>query len=355
MAKEIVSSSAPQAHRALDLDLLRVAAAVAVVWLHVSAQHFIDGYPSAQWTLRLCYQSLVRWCVPVFLMISGALFLDAERKLSMRHLYGRNVLRIVVAFLVWSYVYSFQRINADHGTLALSLLLTGPSHFWYLKMLLGIYIAVPVFREIAKNRVTERYFIIVAIACAFVVPFAFTIAKQHCDVAAVNVVKKFYDSLYINVVAGYSGYFVLGHYLRAYRPGPCTRKIIYAGGAVALAVVVCGTIFYSHRTGKAVNWFINYLTPTTLAVSVAVYVWFGTLSLRLSEKCRRVLVQASRLSFGVYLVHVLYIRWAVSHGIDSSWLHPAYFIPLYTLSILAVSYFTAWVLSKIPYVNRYLL
>lgn len=350
------SNSIAQAprHRDIALDILRVIATVAVVMLHVANQHYRESFPGTQWAIRMSYDAIVRWGVPVFLMISGALFLNPVREVSLRHLYGKNLLRIVVAFFVWSYIYSFNRINAGPWDKSLSLLLAGPSHLWYLKMLVGIYIAVPLLRAITANRSTARYFVVVAAIATFVVPFVLALCKQHCNTMAVSAVKRFYDALYINVTAGYSGYFVLGHYLYTYRPSLRGRRIIYALGIVALLVIVTATPLYSHRTGKSVNWFVNYLTPTVMALSAAVFVWATARPRNLGDRFNRWIVQASRLSFGIYLVHVLLLRTALQHHIDSSSLNPLYFIPLYTLLTFVVAYVISFVLNKIPYLNRYI-
>lgn len=350
-----ITGSAAPAGRDTALDVLRIAAAMAVVWLHASSQHFVESFPTALWTVRLAGNCLSRWCVPVFLMISGALFLDKGRKLSLGHLYGKNLLHIVVAFFIWSYVYSFQQINAGPWRKSLALLLQGPSHLWFLKMLAGIYIAVPVFRAVTATKQMERYFIVLAVATTFVVPFGFTLAKQHCDPAVLMPVKRFYDSLFIHTAAGYSGYFVLGHYLRAYPLPSRWRRWCYAAGLAATVIMIAGTIGYSHRSHKAVNWFINYLTPTVLAQAVAVFVLFVHRRPRLHGAWQRWVPAMARLSFGVYLVHVLFIRTAVAHGITSSCIHPALGIPLYTVGITAASVLTAWLLSKIPYARRFLL
>lgn len=341
--------------RDAGLDLLRVMAVVAVVWLHASSQRFVEAFPTAEWTVRVCYDALSRWCVPVFLMISGALFLRHDRTISLRHLFGKNVLRIVVAFLVWSYVYSFVKINAGPPSKSFSILMAGPSHFWYLKMILGIYIAVPVFRAIAASRRAEQYFIVLAIVVAHLIPFTLSVMKNLTGQPWVATLQGFYNSLYLNVAAGYGGYFVMGHYLHTYRPSARMRKVYYALGLVALLAMVGGTIACSHHMGKAVNWFINYLTPTVLGLSVAVFVLFTVRPWQVGGRAQWWLTTAARLSFGVYLVHVLYIRTAVAHGITSSWIHPAIGIPLYTLAIVAASFITVWPLSKIPYLNRYLL
>ena len=265
--------------RDLTLDLLRIAAIVAVVVLHVSNQHCREAFPGSQWTVRMVSDAIVRWCVPVFIMISGALFLHPLRQISLRHLYGKNLLRVVIAFFVWSYIYSFTRINAGPWHKSVSLLLSGPSHLWYLKMIAGLYIAVPLLRAITSNRTTSRYFLIVAATFTFIVPFIITICKQHCNSEVVSAVQQFFNALNIKIAAGYSCYFVLGHYLYSYRLGCLQRRIIYAFGVTALLVIIIGTIVYSHRVGKPINWFINYLTPTVLACQQQYL--FG----ELQEKC----------------------------------------------------------------------
>ncbi len=340
--------------RDLALDLLRIAAIIAVVVLHVSNQHCREAFPGTNWLIRITSDALVRWCVPVFLMISGALFLDPARRVTLRHLYGKNLLRVVVAFFVWSYVYSFARINAGPWHKSLSLLLAGPSHLWFLKAIAGLYIAVPLLRAITANRSATRYFLIVAAVVTFVVPFVLTLCRQHCNAVAVTAFQRFIDSFHLRVTAGYAAYFVLGHYLYAYRPVP-RRRLIYILGVVAWLAIIGGTIAYSKLVGKPVNWFVNYLTPTVLVLSVAVFVCGTAHPVHLQGRWRSFVVQASRLSFGVYLVHQLVLRTALQHGISSAVMHPLLSIPLFTLATVIISYAVSWLLSKIPYANRFVL
>lgn len=63
-------------------DVLRVAATFAVVALHLSAQHWADtDIYSTAWQAFNLYDSLVRWTVPVFVMISGVFFLAGTQSL----------------------------------------------------------------------------------------------------------------------------------------------------------------------------------------------------------------------------------------------------------------------------------
>ena len=86
--------------RVLYLDGLRVFAIVAVIMVHVTCMFYTNSETS-NWYAAYFYGSFVRWCVPVFCMISGALFLT-KQELSVKDLYLRYIKRIVLAFLFWS-------------------------------------------------------------------------------------------------------------------------------------------------------------------------------------------------------------------------------------------------------------
>lgn len=75
--------------------------------LHISAQNWrVTDVISFEWNVFNFYDSIVRWAVPVFVMISGALFLS--REYSIKKIYGKNILRILVAFF-WVIVLCFDR------------------------------------------------------------------------------------------------------------------------------------------------------------------------------------------------------------------------------------------------------
>ena len=72
-------------------DVLRVIAILAVIVLHVAVKPFgnTDVF-SFTWEMANMWEGLVRWGVPVFVMISGALFLDPTREISFHKLYSKN-------------------------------------------------------------------------------------------------------------------------------------------------------------------------------------------------------------------------------------------------------------------------
>jgi len=86
--KNMDKATVLQSGRMVWIDHLRVLATFAVVVLHAAARNWysadVHGF---EWRVLNIYNGFVRWGVPVFIMISGALFLN--RDIPVRQLYGR--------------------------------------------------------------------------------------------------------------------------------------------------------------------------------------------------------------------------------------------------------------------------
>ena len=144
------------------LDAARWLAAVAVVMLHGAATVVSDpaAYGSGAWLAANLCDSAARWCVPVFVMISGALLLDPERPQDARRFYSRRVARICAPLLFWTLFYLLWRTALDwidDGRLDLSFwprkLAHGEPyyHLWYLYMIVGLYLFAPLVRALAAR------------------------------------------------------------------------------------------------------------------------------------------------------------------------------------------------------------
>ena len=83
------------------LDVLRVLATCAVVLMHVltGAIDVTDASIVPEYrSLLLSVMDLVTWCVPIFLLISGYLFLNPERTLTYPVMVKKYCRRIASAF-----------------------------------------------------------------------------------------------------------------------------------------------------------------------------------------------------------------------------------------------------------------
>ena len=96
-------------------DLLRCAAMLAVIVLHVSGgslEAAAVGSPAFQ--VLNVYDSLAHWCVPVFVMLSGMFLLDPKHSMPLSKLFFGHILRIAVALVVWGTAYALvSHVAAD--------------------------------------------------------------------------------------------------------------------------------------------------------------------------------------------------------------------------------------------------
>ncbi|WP_222705792.1 acyltransferase [Salidesulfovibrio onnuriiensis] len=91
------------------LDLLRCMAAVAVVVIHVLGPYReqINNISNGAWETATTFNTLSRWAVPVFIMITGALMLSDTRKFNIGYFFKRRLRKVLVPFLAWSIFYAW--------------------------------------------------------------------------------------------------------------------------------------------------------------------------------------------------------------------------------------------------------
>lgn len=159
-------------NRTVYYDCLRVAATMAVILLHVAAMNWSNvDVNSREWFVFNFYDSIARWGVPVFVMISGALFLS-KKTISIKTLFFKYVLRMLTAFVVWSFIYYLVVPNEiverfiglfRPGKLEKFInISTSHYHLWFVPMIAGIYICLPIIRKISEDEKISNYFLIIS-------------------------------------------------------------------------------------------------------------------------------------------------------------------------------------------------
>ena len=149
--------------RVIYFDILRVVAIFAVVAVHISAQHWLDvDVSSRAWFAFNLYCTTGKWSVPIFVMISGALFLG--RDTTIRTILKKNVLRMAGVFVFWSGCYALISLIFRRSPLfdVFSQFITGHYHLWFLYMIVGLYLLIPLLRPIVQNETLMRYFLLLA-------------------------------------------------------------------------------------------------------------------------------------------------------------------------------------------------
>ncbi|MCR5670849.1 MAG: acyltransferase family protein [Butyrivibrio sp.] len=341
--------------RTAYFDYLRVIATFAVMVLHISAHNWgkvdVTGH---EWGVLNFADSITRWAVPVFVMISGALFL--EREITVKKLYSKYILRMACAFAFWSFVYALYY----HKSLFdfLKRIIKGNYHMWFVLMIIGIYMCIPFIKPIAESMEKTRYFLALSFAFAFFIPWIITILTDFGSdrlKSLALVLNDTVDRMNMYFVLGYAGYFILGYYLNKVSLSKKTLILICVlGGVTGFTFTICASLAASVKTGAPCSNYYEYLSVNVLLEAMAVFLLFKHLRYG-HEKLNAIISKMGRLSFGAYLVHPLILDILDKYfGLNSLAFTPELSIICVALIAFVVSFAISCILSLIPVANRYI-
>lgn len=345
--------------RIIYLDVLRVLSTAAVMLTHISVQNWYkaDIY-SMEWMSYNFFDAISKWAVPVFVMISGSLFLP-KKELTIGLLIKKYILRIVIAFITWSAIYTV--VNCYRGMPlqeAIAGFFTGYYHMWYLYMIVGLYLITPILQLIIKNENALILFLVLGFVFGIVFPQAQNLLYEFFPLIG-NSTKSIMEDLNYHLSIGYSFYYVLGYYLSKKEITIKIRGVIYVLGIFGFVSTIFLSMFMSWYRGEPNAIFFDRFSINIFLEAIFVFVLFRYKEKRLSEKYNeRQIVWLRRLSsysFGAYLVHALII--GILHMVfhlSTDSFNPVLSVPVIELSVLIISFIVSAIIHHIPVINKYI-
>lgn len=332
--------------RDFRLDLLRILSVFAVVWLHVAAGVAQNpDWQSADWWTGNVADALSRWCVPVFVMISGALLLSHPSERDPMGFYKRRLARLLVPIVFWTAFYLLFRAYTDSrftAAEALRSVIAGTPyyHLWFLYMIAGLYAVTPFLRQIVAA--SPPAMLAAFIAGCFILGSSESLRLHLVGEAAAWT--------FLPTFLPYIGYFVCGYYLHTHAR-QTSRLPLVALALAGAAIIALGTAALQPYIGaRAWGVMHAYQGVFTILMSVSVFLW--GLNLRLdSPLLRSVVAQLSSLTFGIFLVHLAWFHFLVRTRLGILMTEPLIGIPVLSLVVFAVSAVTVAIMAAIPYVR----
>lgn len=349
--------------REVFLDRLRVAATCAVVLLHtvtgIMDVSNMELYPVEN-KVFLAALDLVCWSVPVFLLISGYLFLKPARETGMKEMVVKYGRRIVLALFLFGVPYACleqialeKSFRWDMVGKAFLMVLRGESwsHMWYLYMILLLYLLTPGLRWLLFR--VPRITVYVLLAMLFILCSVLPYAAKLFELEALTAIPEQGIHLF---------YYICG-YLFATRDVGKEREKTERGerfwGWIPVCAVLLAVGMTVSRLSGTYTVQMAYNYPFTVLLALLLFGWGCTgQSKQEKEESKRKFFreEASSLSFAVYLVHPLFLNLAykffhispLSFTIGIS-------LPLFLVCTLLLSALTAWTLRKIPPLRKYVL
>lgn len=343
------------------LDILRVAATCAVVLFHtvmgVMDNTDMSLYPMEQ-KVFLTVRDLVCWCVPIFIMISGYLFLNPNRELTICHVLKKYCRRVVLALLLFGVPYAWIELMAVEGCFRMEMLWQGVirvlhgeswSHMWYLYLILLLYLLTPAIRWVLKRIPMAAVAVLLAVLFvgSSILPFAGIL--QGIPQSALWTLSG--ELIYL--------FYYLWGYLFACRIKWEKRQLSIS---VCLAFVLALGMSVSRILGFSMQMAYNY--PFTVLLSLCLfYAGLAWEKCRVVDSCpirdnknTELWKRAAQLCFAVYLIHPVFLNvfYKYFHLTPLSF-YIGVSLPTFFLGTLALSVIAAWMLRKIPLLRKYIL
>ena len=345
--------------RLLSLDLLRIFAILLVIFNHTNERGFYrfltDDPTTFLYWFNLFFSVACKVAVPLFFMISGALLLKKDE--SIGKTYKRGI-RIVADLVLFSLL--FYSVFAWQGGEPLTVMgfLKGIIqknvwHLWYLYTYLAFLMTVPVLRGFVRGLSAKEGLLLFCLACVFgsVLPFL------EFYVGRVNplAIPTFTFAMILY-------YPVMGHLLTwKVDLAKVTGKqlgILWAINLLFFALCMYTQYRYIGKNPGSLTE--TFLTNNRFLNAPLVYLTFLKLfdGRSFGEKADKVLTEVALCTFGVYLIHPLFLTylppflkvWNVfEHG---GFLRSEFGIVLTVLCVYLISLAITWVLRRIPVVKK---
>ncbi len=372
--------------RLFYFDFLRAISCFMVIIVHTAATVLFNinpanlpisfnGLPnylsSPDYWIANILDSICRISVPLFIMISGALFLNESYHFTGKKM-AKHIVRMCIVYVVWSLLYAifFEIIMPSiDGKPVISEFFwnafrDGHYHLWFIPMLIGLYLITPIFRLLVKkdNRKYVEYFLILAIIFQSVFAQAILMITRLSSPEN-NVLASFVivlDKVKVYQVLGYIGYFVLGWYLSEFDIKH--KKIFYILGGICLLTTIFGAAGLTFHVGHPDYLFYEFCSINIVGNAMVAFV-LAKQYLKNKENAgwfRKGINLVSKQSFGIYLLHVFVMF------IFQIWLGPifeplsaALYIPIVAICTLVGSFLLSYVdtyivqlLKMIPFIRK---
>ncbi|MBQ6100170.1 MAG: acyltransferase [Methanobrevibacter sp.] len=353
--------------RIFYFDFLRALAIIGIIFCHASTQFVVLDIGSVNFYFSAFFDCFRDFCVPAFVMLSGALLIG--KKDSLISFFKKRLSRIFIPFLFWYVIYviySFFKIkhNIDLNN-ALNIFLgksgTLGVAFWFIWMIIIVYLAIFAINKIIEfgDRKTEGFKdkflkILTVLSLVYIILYQFNFLPD----AIYKQILGYYISFISYAIIGY---FIANNDFIQKRIDSTKLALItlilFAFSYIYYIInfVVAKSLIYNHFM------YLSYFNISILFISICFFLMFKYSSETQffkkleNSKYGDMVIELSKYSYGIYLAHyvVLFeLKRFVYFNIGSNYMNSIIAIPAYVLVTLAITVAILWVLNRIPYINR---
>ncbi len=290
--------------RRIDLEILRIISCFFVIASHTNNYLFDNlGKFDFTWFIAMAYHILSKVAVPIFFMVSGALYLNKEY--SYKDMVKRVITRLLIPLFVFSSIIYCKRypiVSFSNILNLFKMFFKGEilGTYWFIYTLIGLYLATPFLQKMFKNLVEKDFKAIIIYFIIFI-----------CIIPMLNRYKLFSiaNELTIPLISSYITYYIIGGYVLNNYILLSKRRIIILLITSLISIVFgvvmsfvdrmyLGLIDYYYASFSSISIFI-------LSVNICYFFVYIVKKYKISNKLEKIFTTIGSLTFGIYLLHAL--------------------------------------------------
>ena len=323
----------------IGISFLRILATLSVIVIHVSGPLVVKygEISSFDWNVANFFDSISRYSVPVFFMISGSLLLSQDYKFI--EFLKKRLGKILPPFLFWSLMYAilnryvFGSEVFNFGKTVKDIFYGSEYHLWFIYSLIGVYLFTPVLQKWIKNALQKEILYVLII----------WILTLIIDIPGLKI---YFPQIDLSYFSGFLGYFVLGYYLQKFsNKGKLIPVFLVISG---ILITILGTYIFTVKNAKVYSYFYQYLNLNTLMVSSGVFLLFEKIEIS-NKKFNLIVFKLNECCFGIYLIHPLVLKLFILIGLNVYLLDPIISILLISIVCFLLCFFIISCLKKLKY------
>ena len=366
------------------LDVVRFIAMFTVACCHCTDPfNFYPGTAPNIGEIKLwgaIYGSVLRPCVPLFVMITGALLLPVRGDAST--FYKKRIPRVFYPFLIWSVLYNLfpwitgllglnpqiildffpyagEEVMQQSFSVSLEYILMIPFnfsilavHMWYIYLLIGLYLYLPVFSAwVEKASERAKLMFLLAWGVTLLLPYYYQFVSNYlwgtCSWNSFGMLYAF---------AGFNGYLLLGHYLKNLEWS--LKKTLAIGIPMFAAGYAVTFLGFRHITAlpeytdEMLELFFTYCSLNVVMMTIPVFMLAKKVKVN-SERMKKALANLTVCGFGIYMIHYFFTGPSVvlMRAID---MPIGLQIPVAAILAFAVSWGLVWLIYRAGKVAKYI-
>lgn len=253
--------------------------------------------------------SACRSSVPLFLMVSSYLLVPLNTSVTL--FFKKRFIRVVIPFVIWSLIYALFPVIfngwTENVSNELTTLLTNfnysAQHLWFVYMLLGIYLLIPIISpwiQTASRRQMLCYLGIWFLTTFF--PYMYTSFEYLYGECPWNQFGLFW------YFSGFIGYVIMAEYIKRFVKWSLKKSLMICVPMFLLAYIFTAVVWYSRlpwaETVPELELSWGFCTPNVAIASFAAFVLFRHIN-NTPNGLYKVIRRISELSYGIYLEHLL--------------------------------------------------